>query len=79
MTVTSEQIEAGQAVYSKRTLAFYDFVVLGFSNRFLWKCPTQRLVHLYNNNITLNHLDVGVGTGYFLDRCHFTSSSPALP
>ncbi len=38
--VTAEQAEAGQAVYTKQTLAVYDFVVLGISNRFLWKCPT---------------------------------------
>jgi len=78
MTVTAEQTEAGQAVYTKRILAAYDFVVLGVSNRFIWKCPTQRLLDHYNRYITKNHLDVGVGTGYFLDRCRFPSSSPRL-
>ena len=78
MNVTAEQVEAGQAVYSKRTLAVYDFVVLGVSNRFLWKCPTQRLESHYNRYITANHLDVGVGTGYFLDRCRFPSSTPRV-
>lgn len=43
MSVTTEQIEAGQAVYTKSNLAVYDFVVLGVSNRFIWKCPTARL------------------------------------
>lgn len=28
MTVTPEQVEASQAVYTKRALAAYDFVVL---------------------------------------------------
>ena len=78
MTVTTEQVEAGQAVYTKRTLAAYDFVVLGVSNRFLWKCPTQQLVDHYNKHVTANHLDVGVGTGYFLDRCQFPSSTPRV-
>ncbi len=31
MSVSSEQIAAGQAVYTKRKLALYDFVVLGIS------------------------------------------------
>ena len=64
--VSDEQVTAGQAVYSKRVLRIYDFVVLGVSNRFIWKCPTQRLEQHYNQHITANHLDVGVGTGYFL-------------
>lgn len=44
MDITPEQVEAGQAVYTNRALGAYDFIVLGLSNRFLWKCPTQRLV-----------------------------------
>ena len=57
MNVTAEQVEAGQAVYSKRTLAAYDFVVLGVSNRFIWKCPTQRLEEHYNQHIALMDLN----------------------
>jgi ubiquinone/menaquinone biosynthesis C-methylase UbiE len=76
--VTAEQVEAGQAVYTKRTLALYDFVVLGVSNRFLWECPTQRLQEHYNKHVTANHLDVGVGTGYFIDRCRFPSPTPRI-
>ena len=78
MGVTTEQVEAGQAIYTKRTLAAYDFVVLGVSNRFIWQCPTQRLVGHYNKHLTANHLDVGVGTGYFLDRCQFPSPTPRI-
>ena len=78
MTVTSEQVEAGQAIYTQRTLAIYDFIVLGISNRFVWKCPTGRLVDHYHKHLTSNHLDVGVGTGYFLDRCQFPSPNPRL-
>lgn len=78
MSVTPEQVEAGQAVYTKRLLGVYDFLVLGVSNRFFWKCPTQRLLEHYNRHITGNHLDVGVGTGYFLDKCRFPASAPRL-
>lgn len=62
---------AGQAVYTARSLKLYDLVVLGISNRWLWKCPTAGLLEFYNEHISGNHLDVGVGTGYFLDRCSF--------
>lgn len=78
MSVSSEQIAAGQAVYTKRKLALYDFVVLGISNRLIWRCPTPRLVEHYNKHVTANHLDVGVGTGYFLDRCQFPSTTPRV-
>jgi SAM-dependent methyltransferase len=78
MSVTAEQVAAGQAVYTKTVLRAYDFFVLGLSNRLLWKCPTPRLLAHYNRHVTGNHLDVGVGTGYFLDRCRFPSPAPRL-
>jgi hypothetical protein len=77
VNVSAEQVEAGQAVYSSRTLAVYDWVVLGISNRFIWKCPTPGLEAHYNKHLSANHLDVGVGTGYFLDRCRFPSKTTA--
>lgn len=78
MNATQEQVLAGQAVYTKEALGVYDFVVLGISNRFLWRCPTQHLIMHYNKHVTANHLDVGVGTGYFLDNCRFPSAMPRV-
>ena len=78
MTVTPEQVKAGQAIYTKSTLRAYDFVVLGLSNRFVWECPSRRIEEHYNRHVTANHLDVGVGTGYFLDRCRFPSPTPRV-
>ncbi len=78
MRPTAEEVEAGQAVYSKRTLSIYDVVVLGFSNSYIWKCPSTRLEAHYNMHISANHLDIGVGTGYFLDRCRFPTDTPRV-
>lgn len=78
MSVTAESVEAGQAIYTKRLLAFYDLAVLGISSRFVWKCPAPLIEAHYNAHVTANHLDVGVGTGYFLDRCRFPSPTPRL-
>src|SRR5690349_704103 len=69
MSTFAEQVVAGQAVYSKRLLSVYDLTVLGFSNRLIWNSSTQRVLELYDGYVTGNHLDVGVGTGYFLDHC----------
>lgn len=74
----ADDIRAGQAVYSPRVLRTYDLMVLGVSNRFIWKCPTRRLLSLYDAHVASNHLDVGVGTGYFLDRCRFPDASPRV-
>jgi ubiquinone/menaquinone biosynthesis C-methylase UbiE len=62
---------AGAAIYSKLFLSVYDFYVLGFSNTFVWQCPSRLILAFYNEHISGRHLDVGVGTGYFLDKCQF--------
>jgi hypothetical protein len=66
----------GAAVYSQAVLAAYDAFVVGFSNSFAWKCPSRLLVAFYNENISEEHLDVGVGTGYFLDKWHISGIVP---
>jgi 2-polyprenyl-3-methyl-5-hydroxy-6-metoxy-1,4-benzoquinol methylase len=78
MGVSAEQVAAGQAIYTKRMLGAYDLLVLGLSNSLIWKCPTQRLVEHYNRHVTAYHLDVGVGTGYFLDHCKFPLPMPRV-
>jgi hypothetical protein len=74
----SEAAVAGAAVYSRRLLSTYDIMVLGISNSLIWRCPTAHTLDLYNAHVTSNHLDVGVGTGYFLDRCRFPTPRPRL-
>jgi SAM-dependent methyltransferase len=59
-------------------LAIYDLFVLGFSNSFAWKCPSRVILDFYNQHVSDRHLDVGVGTGYFLDRCRFPGEKPAI-
>lgn len=76
--ITSKQVEAGQAVYTPTMLAVYDVFVLGFSNRLIWRCSSKHLLAMYDRHVTANHLDVGVGTGYFLDRCRFPTNRPKL-
>ena len=58
-------VERGHAVYTKTNLALYDAFVHGFSNRWIWKCETEKLLDLYRSHISTNHLEVGVGTGFF--------------
>ena len=73
-----EATRAGQAVYSRRMLGWYDFIVLTVSNRWIWRCPTSRLLSWYDRHVSARHLDVGVGTGWFLDHCRFPVERPEI-
>jgi len=68
----------GAAAYTRTALSVYDVFVLGFSNSFAWKCPSRFILDFYDQRVSERHLDVGVGTGYFLDKCRFPSPSPFI-
>lgn len=72
------EASTGAEIYSKPVLAVYDAFVHGLSNRWAWRCPTSSILDLYDRHVSDNHLDVGVGTGYFPDRCRYPSSRPRL-
>lgn len=61
-------VEKGAALYDGKTLRLYDLVVHGISNHLAWRCRTKTLRTLYDDNVSRRHLDVGVGSGYFLRR-----------
>ena len=67
---------AGQSEYTPFFLKVYDPVILGFFTRVIWRCPTTRLVGLYRRHVRPLHLDVGPGTGYFLERAGLPEGSP---
>jgi 2-polyprenyl-3-methyl-5-hydroxy-6-metoxy-1,4-benzoquinol methylase len=74
----AKEMWSGQSLYTTSFLSVYDWLALGLHCRFLWNCSSARMLELYNQKITANHLDVGVGTGYFLDRCKFPTANPRL-
>jgi SAM-dependent methyltransferase len=65
----------GQREYSPFFLKVYDPLVLGLFTRVLWRCPTPLLVERYRRHIRPRHLDVGPGTGYFLERAGLPAGS----
>ena len=75
MSATPEAVHAGQAAFNRLTLSVYDDAVLGLVCRYLWRCPVERVLAHYRKHLSVNHLEAGVGTGFFLDRSGF----PALP
>lgn len=66
--------KAGQAVYNPFVLSIYDFWVLTVSARYAWRCPTSRILSFYNEHITATHLDIGVGTGWLLNKASFPNA-----
>lgn len=78
MDPTPERVEAGHAFYTRRALAAYDLAILGYFSRVAWRCPAKRVLAHYDRHVSANHLDVGVGTGWFLDRCDYGSPTPRL-
>ena len=61
-------VEKGAALYDEKALRYYDLVVHGVSNHVAWRCRTKTLRTFYDENVSDHHLDVGVGSGFFLDR-----------
>lgn len=78
MAATKDEISAGQAIYQPLTLAAYDVVVHGVSNHWIWRCPTHQLTRLYDRNVSARHVDLGVGTGFFLARAHWPVANPSV-
>jgi len=58
----------GQRGYNRFLLAIYDPWVLGFMARAVWRSPIPPAVERYRRLLGRRHLDVGPGTGYFLDK-----------
>lgn len=64
----SDPAYRGQRDYTRVLLNLYDPLVLGPIARFVWRCPTTGLLEPYRRYARDQHLDVGPGTGYFLER-----------
>lgn len=69
---------AGARFYTRVGLSLYDVGVLGFNNHMVWRCPTRRLLQQYDENVSANHLEAGVGTGWYLDHCRFPAPQPRI-
>lgn len=64
---TSDPAYKGQADYGRTLLAVYDWWVLGVMARLVLRSPTQSMVERYRSLLGQRHLDIGPGSGYFID------------
>ena len=58
----------GYRGYNRFMLTIYDPWVLGFMTRAVWRVPVAPGIEHYRRNLGRRHLDVGPGTGYFLEK-----------
>lgn len=57
---------AGFKDYGPGLLRIYDWWVLGFMVRAVWRTPVQPILEAYSRHVARRHLEIGPGTGYFL-------------
>jgi SAM-dependent methyltransferase len=77
MTAIVRPAEPDQGAFNQRTLKYYDRL-LELTCNWIWRCPVERTLELYQRHLSSNHLEVGVGTGYFLDRSRLPGPAPRL-
>jgi len=65
----------GQREYTPLFLKIYDPVILSFLAPVAWRRPSARLADGYRRHLGNRHLDVGPGTGYFLERAGIPDGS----
>ncbi|WUH89362.1 class I SAM-dependent methyltransferase [Streptomyces sp. NBC_00433] len=75
---TQARIQAAAESYQRPMLAAYDMFVLGMMSRFMWRCPRGKMLAHYDRQVGATHLDIGPGTGWFLDKCRFPVKSPSI-
>ncbi len=74
-TSMREGVMAGQAVYNRWTLAAYDVAVLRLTCNLVWRCPSAVMLDAYLRFVGRRHLEIGPGTGYFLDHAALPRST----
>ena len=68
---------AGASVYSIPLLRYlYDFFVTYISSTYIWRCPTiSTQLPFFQSHVSANHLDIGVGSGYYLAKAQLPKDS----
>lgn len=72
------KVLAGSAVYTSGWLSEYDEQVLDKICLEVWRCDRAELLTGYDRNIGERHLDLGPGTGFFLDNCRHRCTRPRI-
>jgi SAM-dependent methyltransferase len=77
MTANISPVDANLATFNDWTLKYYDWL-LEFTCEHVWRCGIGQTLDLYRRYQSPRHLEVGVGTGYFLDRANLPAQGARL-
>lgn len=73
--ISEVNLKKRQSIYTPFWLKLYNIWVLDISNRWIWRCLKQIQLEQFNQFVSSKHLDIGVGTGYYLYACQSSSLS----
>ena len=76
--VHTQAEKAGATPYRRALLSVYDTVVLRWSNTLVWRYPRERLLAHYNSHLGGRHLDIGPGTGWYLQHATYPTPNPVV-
>ena len=77
-TINDIHLRIGQAFFSLMSHGLYDLFLYHFVTGFFWQCDTQKIKDNYFDNISNNHLEIGVGTAYLLQGILSEEYKPRL-
>ena len=66
---TTDALPDPAGIYTPGGLRIYDSFVMGLLAERVWGCPAEHFVDFYREHLKPAHADIGVGTGYCIDRC----------
>jgi hypothetical protein len=75
--IEGNHMSTAATAYTKSRLHVYELMLQVITGP-LWGSSPKTVVDFYNEHVSGNHLDVGVGTGYFLDRCRYPVERPRI-
>ncbi|CAK40781.1 hypothetical protein AnigIFM60653_007635 [Aspergillus niger] len=68
--------EPQEQIYTPWRLFIYDIWVLGIVSTLAWGCRISTyLIPLFRSNVGKKHLDIGAGTGYYLNQARIPSTT----
>lgn len=77
-TAGAEVLKGDADMYTKPVLAIYDPIALGLVCPLAWKCSRGHMLAHYDRNVRARHLDLGPGSGFFLDKCRWPAPDPRI-
>ncbi|QNG20805.1 class I SAM-dependent methyltransferase [Rhodococcus triatomae] len=66
--VAAREREGYRLYSSKFVLGTYNLHTVWFNTRFVWRCSSERMLERYRSFTGARHLDIGPGTGWYLER-----------